>query len=116
VKIIVSVKDILLPLEKAVPCGLLINELIVNALKHAFPDGRSGTIKIAMTNTGSNTVSLIVSDDGIGANQIVLEEGKNRSIGVRLVKSLAEQLGGQSQTESTNSGVTTRVVFSIHNY
>ena len=113
VKIIVSVKDILLPLEKAVPCGLLINELIVNALKHAFPDGRSGTIKIAMTNTGSNTVSLIVSDDGIGANQIELEEGKNRSIGVRLVKSLAEQLGGQSQTESTNSGVTTRVVFSI---
>jgi polar amino acid transport system substrate-binding protein len=113
VKILVSANGIFLPLEKAVPCGLLINELVVNALKHAFPDGRSGTIKISMGNTGRDAFSLTVSDDGIGATRMELEEGKNKSIGVRLVKSLSEQLGGQCQTESTNSGVTTSVVFTI---
>ncbi len=111
IKLVVSVEDIRLPLEKAVPCGLLINELVVNALKHAFPDDRSGTVTVTMAGTGNNKVSLTVSDDGIGAPLLELEEGKRRSIGIRLVKSLAEQLGGECRTESTHNGVVARVVF-----
>ncbi len=110
VSLLVSVDDLRLPLEKAISCGLLINELVVNALKHAFPAGRKGTVRVTMTRSGPGMVSLIVADDGVGFAGPAREETGRRSIGLLLVKSLSAQLGGESLTEN-GAGMTVRVAF-----
>jgi two-component sensor histidine kinase/HAMP domain-containing protein len=86
-------QEVRLVLEKAIPCGLLINELMVNSFKHAFPDGRRGTITVSMDREPDGTVSLRVADDGVGVADLAGAR-KPRSIGFTLVESLAAQLGG----------------------
>ncbi|HTW64525.1 MAG TPA: histidine kinase dimerization/phosphoacceptor domain -containing protein [Bryobacteraceae bacterium] len=80
-----------LELDDALPSGLLISEVISNSLKHAFPDGREGEVQIVLRRQSAATVSLLLSDDGVG-----LPEGLNwetsRSLGLRLVRALADQL------------------------
>jgi two-component sensor histidine kinase len=88
------VQNIWLTLDKAIPCGLLVNELVVNALKHAFPDGRAGKIEVSMARTENNSIMLSVNDDGIGNIGTWLEEDEPHTIGLSLVKNLASQLGG----------------------
>jgi two-component sensor histidine kinase/ABC-type amino acid transport substrate-binding protein len=110
IKFAVSVADIRLPLDTAITCGLLINELVVNALKHAFPDGRSGTIDVRMARVEGDRIELVVGDDGIGIPGLELERGKRRSIGITLVTSLAGQLGGECLITGAR-GVVARVVF-----
>jgi PAS domain S-box-containing protein len=78
-----------LSVERAIPCGLIVNELITNSLKHAFPKGRRGTVRVELKSSGG-VVTLSVSDDGIGFNPNSLSE----SLGVRLVEAFASQLGG----------------------
>lgn len=88
----VSVTEVLLSINQAIPCGLIINELISNALKHAFPATRSGIIKVELTCKDDNRVLLSVSDDGIGiAPDIDLK--KTDTLGLQLVHLLADQLG-----------------------
>ncbi|CAG1000705.1 MAG: HAMP domain-containing protein [Candidatus Methanoperedens sp.] len=84
-----------LNIDYAIPCGLIINELITNSLKYAFPEGRNGTIKIAFKSIGSNMFQLSISDDGIGIpGDMDIRETK--SLGLHLVTSLAEnQLHGK---------------------
>lgn len=111
VRIITDLDEIDIPLEKAIPCGLLLNELVSNALKHAFPAGRTGTVNVALRSTGESGISLSVSDDGIGIpDPDAAAQGNRRSIGLKLVSSLVSQLGGEYKTESRN-GVTAYVVF-----
>lgn len=91
----IDTDDISLGINFAIPCGLIINELVTNSLKHAFPDGRSGEIKVGLHLNDKNMVELIVSDDGIGipAN---LNLDDMPTLGLRLVKILAEnQLHGE---------------------
>ncbi|MFA6507766.1 MAG: histidine kinase dimerization/phosphoacceptor domain -containing protein [Treponemataceae bacterium] len=85
--------DVRLILEKAIPCGLLINELIVNSFKHAFPDGRKGAISVSMARTGDGEIRLVVSDDGVGIGDLS-KMRKPKSIGFMLIENLANQLGG----------------------
>ena len=74
------------------PSGLILNELISNALKHAFPDGRSGLIRIeAQSHDGS--VDLAVIDDGVGIPED-LDTRKRKSLGLEIVEILARQLRG----------------------
>jgi PAS domain S-box-containing protein len=112
IKIVTSVSDVRLALDKAVPCGLLVNEVVVNSLKYAFPNDRSGTIKISMTHSGEQAVSLKICDDGIGMPQSRLEEKESSSIGLSLVRNLIKQLGGNYEI-STESGVQLNVIFGI---
>jgi PAS domain S-box-containing protein len=100
VRLAVSIEEVSLSLDKAIPCGLLINELVVNALKHAFPGDRPGTIEVAMRRLGDGRVSLTVSDDGTGTAADGIEEGGRKTIGLSLVRSLASQLGGVYDSES----------------
>ncbi len=82
-----------LPINMAIPCGLIMNELISNALKHAFPQGREGTILIRLSNETPSEVSLLVSDDGVGL-QPDLDISRNGTLGLQLVDLLTQQLGG----------------------
>ncbi len=86
----VDARDILLPLSQAIPCGLIVNELAVNALKHAFPGGRGGLVSVNLSREGTE-YGLIVEDDGVG-------EGSSGTgvpgIGRTLVESLVSQLRG----------------------
>lgn len=88
----VKVPQISLSLDAALPCGLIINELVSNALKYAFPDKRSGKISIELALDLKNCYTLKVSDDGIGLPKNVDWEN-TRSLGLRLVRTLSQQLG-----------------------
>ena len=82
------------------PCGLIINELVSNSLKHAFPKGKKGEIKVAMRPIGENEAELVVSDNGIGTPES-LDFRNPESLGLRLVTILAEQVGGQIELDRT---------------
>jgi two-component sensor histidine kinase len=95
----IHVAEVRLPIDAAIPCGLIVNELISNALKHAFPGGRRGTIRIGFAHDSSNHATLSVEDDGIG-----IPEGfsfdRADTLGVQLVYLLTGQLGGTVAVES----------------
>lgn len=91
-----------LDLQRAVPCGLLINELVTNALKHAFPAGRGGTVVVELALRPTDApghVRLTVRDDGIGLPADLPLDGRCASLGLQLVPLLAEQLGAHLQVE-----------------
>lgn len=91
----IKVENVSLGIDSAIPCGLIINELVTNSLKHAFPDGRKGDIKISMERTGENEFELVVSDNGTGIAQGIDFDNSN-SLGLHLVKILAQnQLNGE---------------------
>ncbi|GAA5175321.1 hypothetical protein GCM10025771_07130 [Niveibacterium umoris] len=85
---------VVLDLQRAVPCGLLVNELVTNAIKHAFPDGRTGTVAIALHADADGAAHLVVADDGVGVPAHI-EPGAASSIGFQLVPLLVDQLQGK---------------------
>lgn len=88
----VKVPQISLSLDAALPCGLIINELVANALKYAFPDRLSGKISIELDINVKNCYILKVSDNGIGLPKNIDWEN-TQSLGLRLVRTLSQQLG-----------------------
>ncbi len=96
IKLRINVENISLGIDYAIPCGLIINELVTNSLKHAFPQGREGEIKISLISTGENIIELTVSDNGVGFPKD-LDFRKANTLGLRLVTILAEnQLHGET--------------------
>jgi len=86
-----ALESVFLDLDAAVPLGLVINELITNSLRHAFPSGRKGAIRVSLSAAQDRHISLVVEDDGVGLpDQADLLGGS--SLGFRLVRLLAEQL------------------------
>ena len=81
-------------LDQAIPCGLIVNELASNALKHAFPGGRTGQVRIELKQPGPDELQLTVSDDGSGL-PADFEAARAKSLGLQLVSDLARQLGGR---------------------
>jgi len=85
--------SIFLSVEKAVPCGLIVNELLSNCFKHAFPDKNSGEINVKLDTAKNNQYILIIEDDGVGLpTDFSLE--KAETLGLQLVKNLVNQLDG----------------------
>ena len=84
--------DLSLGMDELIPCGLIINELVTNSLKHAFPGGRGGTIAISLVKEGPELL-LTVCDDGVGLPEGLVID-KAESLGLILVNSLVQQLGG----------------------
>ena len=103
-----DIPDIPLDINTAIPVGLIINELVSNSLKHAFPDGRKGEISIAI-NREDHTLTLIYKDDGVGIPHD-LDWRNAKSLGLRLVISLVEQLQGTVELDRTGGTVFTIVV------
>jgi len=101
----VEAEDVHLPTEQAVPLGLIVNELVTNALKHAFPDDRSG--KVGVVPKRGSFLHLLVEDNGVGCPL-----HKNERLGSRLTRLLAEQLGAKLAWEEASPGCRVRVEFS----
>ena len=96
-------------LNQAVPCGLLINELVTNALKHAFPGERAGLIRVTFQSPTPQEVLLTVVDDGVGL-PAALEPQQTESLGLQLVCLLTEQLHG-TVTFERGPGTAVRILF-----
>jgi PAS domain S-box-containing protein len=91
----INVENISMGVDYAIPCGLIINELVTNSLKYAFSDGREGEIKITLRTTDGDMIELKVSDNGIGIPEN-LDFRKTESLGLHLVTVLVEnQLHGE---------------------
>jgi two-component sensor histidine kinase len=93
VHIQVGVQNIELPVNAAIPCGLVINELVSNALKYAFPDERGGLVEVLLTVAPDRTAVLSVRDDGIGLPH-ELDHQNTTTLGLQLVNTLTKQLNG----------------------
>jgi two-component sensor histidine kinase len=93
VKLKVDVDPVSFNIDTAIPCALIINELVSNSLKYAFPNGKDGEILIRLNQTESNDLNLCISDNGIGFPHNVSWE-KTDSLGLQLVRSLTDQLNG----------------------
>jgi len=93
VEVEIDAESVLLDMTQAVPCGLMVNELLTNALKHAFPEGRPGKIKVSFRSDQTDW-RLEVSDDGIGMPAKIDPRNVN-SMGFQLIQLLVQQLGGR---------------------
>ncbi|WAC05798.1 MAG: PAS domain S-box protein [Methanoregula sp.] len=99
VRLTVDISDIRVDINRAIPLGLIINELLSNSLKYAFPSGRKGTIAVT-GKKDDGTIRIIVQDDGAGIPES-LDWKKTESLGLRLVNSLTEQLQGTIELDRT---------------
>jgi len=80
-------------IQRAVPCALILSELVTNALKHAFPAGRSGEIRISFQEREPDSFELVIADDGIGTPPGAMDRN-TKSLGLKIVKILCRQLEG----------------------
>ena len=101
-----------LDLDQAIPCGLILNELVSNALKHAFPAGRPGTVTVNLTVEPDQRVVLRVTDDGVGL-AATEDSACPKTLGLKLVAGLARQLGGTAEF-TRGPGTTCQVAFQAH--
>jgi PAS domain S-box-containing protein len=93
-KIRIEVRDVSLNVDRAVPCALLLNELVSNALKHGVGNGRGpGNLEISFSRSGERFV-IVVADSGPGMDTAVFNSGEQKTLGLQLVKALARQIGG----------------------
>ena len=98
-----------LEVTPAIHCALLINELILNVVLHAFPDGRAGELNISVKNHQYNQLRLVIEDNGIGMKENPKKMG-SKSIGMRLIYQLVQQLNGTIQFHG-NSGTCFEIIF-----
>jgi two-component sensor histidine kinase/uncharacterized membrane protein affecting hemolysin expression len=94
VKINMQAETVLLSIDKGIPCALIINELVINALKYAFPKERKGEITIRINRDDKRMIAMSVSDDGVGFPQTV-DLLNSETLGLQLVKQLCQQLKGR---------------------
>jgi two-component sensor histidine kinase len=106
----IETADIYLDLETAIPCGLIINELISNSLKYAFPEDKSGTIHVSFHEPKQGEYRLIVKDNGIGLPENFSVE-KGSSLGLKLVSGLVRQIEGEMKVKN-EAGVKFEIHFS----
>jgi two-component sensor histidine kinase len=86
-------EDIKLGIDTAIPCGLIVNELVSNAFKHAFAGGRSGEVRVDLERNSGRQLILWVSDNGSGF-PAELDYRNTESLGLQLVTTLVDQLAG----------------------
>jgi two-component sensor histidine kinase len=93
VTLALHLEEVRMPFKTAIPCGLIVNELLSNALKHAFPSGVPGEVAIVLHTEAEGRISLAVRDTGVGV-PAGFDVRRTNSLGLQLVSLLTEQLGG----------------------
>lgn len=94
IKLHIDIEDIFFAIDTALPCGLIINELFANSLKHAFPDNREGNIYLKIFRNADNSYQLVYKDDGIGFSGDYTSEDPSK-LGILLINTLNDQLEGK---------------------
>ena len=97
----------LLPTDRCRYVGLIVNELVTNAAKHAFPNGEAGTITVALRRR-DNIWTVVVADDGVGINS---RDHATVGMGLKLVRTLADALGARCVCRSSGAGTTVALRF-----
>ena len=100
-----DIESELLPTDRAIPIGLIVNELVTNAVKYAFPGETKGTVLVTLKRVPGE-LHLTVSDNGKGVDLGRVDSG----VGGRLIEGFAQQLGGQLRRESNSQGTTVRLI------
>ncbi len=104
-----DIESELLPIDRAIPIGLMVNELVTNAVKYAFPGETKGTVLVTLKRVPGE-LHLTVADNGQGVDARRADSG----LGGRLVEGFAQQLGGQLKRESDSRGTTVRLILPSH--
>lgn len=104
-----NLEPVYLPVNAAVPCGLILNELFSNALKHAFKGRRSGKVSVALHGDDQRKVHLSINDNGIGLPS-GMDWERSRSLGLRIVKILARQLHAEVEARN-DKGTEFSIIF-----
>jgi PAS domain S-box-containing protein len=107
IRVVVDVQHARLSIDTAVPCGLLVNELISNSLKHAFPANEIGCINVGLHRVTDDEVLLSVRDDGVGL-PVSIDPATSPTFGMQVIMALVEQLHGSLEVE--RSGGTTFLI------
>ncbi|MEI6385654.1 MAG: PAS domain S-box protein [Spirochaetota bacterium] len=115
VSFVTELEEISVIFDSALPCGLILSELLSNSLKHAFPGRSGGTIRISLSQSGDGSINLHFSDDGVGFPP-GFDPRRDGKLGLRSMVDLAEsQLGGQLAFDTT-AGVACRLSFHDSHY
>jgi two-component sensor histidine kinase len=109
IRLKMNVDHVLLGIDTAIPCGLIIHELVSNALKHAFSSNKTGEICIALGSNEMDGFVLRVSDNGAGLPKD-LDFRNTESLGLQLVGTLTDQLGGTLEVDQ-NGGTAFKILF-----
>lgn len=109
ITVLIQIRDISLDIDQAIPCGLIMNELVSNALKYAFPNNQPGKIQISLAVSSEGWLALTVADDGVGIPAHI-DLQKTKSLGLKLVRGLAAQLEGTVEIYR-QSGTLIQVLF-----
>ena len=104
-----DLEDAFLDIQTAIPCGLILNELVTNSLKHAFPQGQRGEIGLGLHPLKDRTYQMIVRDTGVGLSQDV-DFRNPKSFGLQIVTMLVDQLEGKMEVER-EGGTTFKIFF-----
>lgn len=99
VRLEMDLESVAVDLDLAIPVSLIFNEVLANAFKHAFPGERAGTVQVAFFADGPETLTLRVRDDGVGLAPDS-EHDRGRSLGLKIVRNLTEQIHGQLEIQS----------------
>jgi len=94
IKFVTDIEEISLAIDSSIPCGLIVNELITNSMKYAFPDNREGEIRVSLHTNDTGEIKLSISDNGVGMPE-GLDFRNAESLGLDLVNALVEQLKGE---------------------
>ena len=111
VRMNIDCSSVRLGIDKAIPCGLILTELLSNALRHAFPAGRNGTIDLGLE-VVDGSMTLRVADDGVGMppDKVLVEK---KSLGMRLLRSLAQQVAAQLEIDGKEPGTRVRLTLEV---
>ena len=110
----IDVEEVSLNIETAIPCGLIIDEMVANSLKYAFPDDRIGEIKIELHSDDNGAYHMNISDNGVGISSDINPE-KTDTFGMQLIKYLTKQLKATIELDRTN-GTTYNIIFNELKY
>lgn len=116
VETIIEMDEVFIDMQTAIPCGMIINELVSNAIKYAFPENleRKPFLRIVFNYLQAKEYELVVEDNGIGFDMEFIEKRKSKSIGLWLVKILAnDQLMGDTDIKSSPLGTYAKVSFKL---
>lgn len=113
IRITANIADVMIPTAQAAPLGLILNELVTNALKYAFPGGRNGTVTVTLASDDNGQLQLTIADDGVGMDAAAdtPSEVAGHGNGALLIAAFADQLSGELVQDSGPGGTRVALTF-----